>query len=320
MIIVTGTKRSGTSMWMQVLKAAGLPVLGEAFSKDWGETIRDANPEGFYESPLRQGIYFRTNPHPRTGVYLFPRATRHHAVKVFVPGLVRSDVAFIDRVLGTMREWRAYHRSLQRLYAMEHRNRSALRGEELPPPCHVPPAIEWWSENYALLSDVLTRGHALHLVAYESTLAEPERTVPEAVAWLGVPELDAAAAVAAVRPDLRTQDDTAREAPPAAGDDPESAVPPEAAEVFDALYARVRDRQGLDGPFIDRLNATHELLQPRIEEAVGAVREERLRRHRARREAANEAALGEAAAGPEAALDDAVEASVPPLEDVESST
>ena len=31
MIFVSGTKRSGTSMWMQVLRAAGLPVLGEAF-------------------------------------------------------------------------------------------------------------------------------------------------------------------------------------------------------------------------------------------------------------------------------------------------
>ena len=309
MIIVTGTKRSGTSMWMQVLKAAGLPILGEAFSKDWGETIREANPEGFYESPLRHGINFRTNPHPTTGAYLFPGATRTHAVKVFIPGLVRSDVAFVDRVLGTMREWRAYHRSLERLYTMEHRNRSRLRGEELPSPCHVPPALEWWSENYALLSDVLTRGHALHLVAYESTLGEPERIVPEAIEWLSVPDLDADAAVAAVRPELRTQVDseelsTPVEPLPVPGDDPDAVVPPEAAEVFDTLYARVRDRKGLDGPFIDRLNETHEALQPRIEEAVGKVREERRRRMRARRQAA-EAGEENGAGAPEEPAPDA---------------
>ena len=35
MIIVTGTKRSGTSMWMQILAAAGLPVFGEAFPRSW---------------------------------------------------------------------------------------------------------------------------------------------------------------------------------------------------------------------------------------------------------------------------------------------
>ena len=29
MVIVTGTRRSGTSMWMQILQAAGLPIVGE---------------------------------------------------------------------------------------------------------------------------------------------------------------------------------------------------------------------------------------------------------------------------------------------------
>ena len=94
MIIVTGTKRSGTSMWMQVLAAAGFPTLGEAFPRDWGRTIREANPEGFFESPLRNGIYYATNPSPRTGAYLAPEATRRTVVKVFVPGLVKTvDVA-----------------------------------------------------------------------------------------------------------------------------------------------------------------------------------------------------------------------------------
>jgi RNase adaptor protein for sRNA GlmZ degradation len=29
MIIVTGTKRSGTSLWMQILERTGYPILGE---------------------------------------------------------------------------------------------------------------------------------------------------------------------------------------------------------------------------------------------------------------------------------------------------
>ena len=72
MFIVTGTKRSGTSMWMQILIAAGLPIIGEAFPMRWEQTIKAANPEGFYESHLRRGIYYRTNPHPKTAAYLFP--------------------------------------------------------------------------------------------------------------------------------------------------------------------------------------------------------------------------------------------------------
>ena len=49
MIFVSGTKRSGTSMWMQVLKAAGFRILGKAFPRRWGETkLRAANEGGFY--------------------------------------------------------------------------------------------------------------------------------------------------------------------------------------------------------------------------------------------------------------------------------
>ena len=73
MIFVSGTKRSGTSMWMQVLQAAGLPILGKAFPRNWGTgPLRDANPDGFYETLLRNGIYYATNPHPRTGKYFLP--------------------------------------------------------------------------------------------------------------------------------------------------------------------------------------------------------------------------------------------------------
>ena len=75
MIIVTGTKRSGTSMWMQLLTAAGFPPIGDAFPRNWETTLKDANPGGFWESELRRGIYYETNPDPKTGTYLFPEQT-----------------------------------------------------------------------------------------------------------------------------------------------------------------------------------------------------------------------------------------------------
>ncbi len=73
MIVVTGTKRSGTSMWMQILVNGGFPYIGEAFPRDWGSKIRDANPEGFYESALAGGVWWRTNPSPRTGAWQITR-------------------------------------------------------------------------------------------------------------------------------------------------------------------------------------------------------------------------------------------------------
>jgi hypothetical protein len=131
MIVVTGTKRSGTSMWMQFLKAAGFPFIGDAFPRNWGKTIHDANPRGFWESELRRGIYYQTNSDPKSGTYLFPDQTRRNAVKVFIPGLIRSDVAFIDRVVATVRRWRQYVRSLNRLYTMESKARQAAAKDSI---------------------------------------------------------------------------------------------------------------------------------------------------------------------------------------------
>ena len=96
MIIVTGTKRSGTSMWMQILIAAGFPHIGEAFPMRWEQTIKAANPDGFFESHLRRGVFYKTNPHPKTGAYLFPEQVQHHAdddeegVFGAVPAIVKS--------------------------------------------------------------------------------------------------------------------------------------------------------------------------------------------------------------------------------------
>jgi hypothetical protein len=173
MIIVTGTKRSGTSMWMQILIAAGIPHFGDAFPKDWGTTLKDANKEGFYESLLRAGIYHATNPHPRTGSYFFPEQVEGHCVKVFIPGLVRSDRAFIGKVIASMREWREYEASVLRLYAMEDAEREKGQHGDRAPPERMPPGL----------------------------LRDPERVIRDTLAWLG--RGDAKAALATPKPQHR---------------------------------------------------------------------------------------------------------------------
>jgi len=289
MIIVTGTKRSGTSMWMQILSAAGLPLFGEAFPRNWEQTLHDANPGGFYESILRGGIYWRTNPHPRTGLYFFPEQVEHHAVKVFIPGLRRTDRAFIGRVIATIRPWREYARSLRRLWAME----EAARVERQPrPPRPLPrlsPPLEWWAENYTLLRDVATRRYPVHLQSYDGLLDDPEGVLQRTFAWLGVG--DAEAARAAVEPGRRTQrgDDRtlASGASGEGGEDPEAeleardaSLDPEIVAVFDRLYATVHAGEPIGAELLGVLNSTHQVLGPRIAEQQQAI-ERATRRRRA---------------------------------------
>lgn len=278
MIIVTGTKRSGTSMWLQILKAAGFPLLGDAFPHDWGETIRAANEGGFYESPLRNGIYYATNPHPLTGAFLPPQQTRSVAVKVFALGLVRTDLAYVDKVVASMRHWREYAPSVERLWNMETTNMRARAERVGQPPEAVldfkkmSPVLEWWRDNYALIRDALVRRYPLHMVSYDSVLRDPDTVITEALRWLGAG--DPALAIAAVRKELRTQ--VAHSAVPVSASG-ESELSVEHETLFDELYARIDSRTPLDGEFIDRLNDAEDALAPRIAAEEARVRAERER-------------------------------------------
>ena len=265
MIIVTGTKRSGTSMWMQLLTAAGFPPIGEAFPRNWENTIKDANPSGFWESTLRRGIYHETNPDPASGVYLFPHLTQRHVVKVFIPGLIRTDMSFIGKVIATIRPWREYVRSLRRLYTMEQEARERLEADCDVPRVLMDPIIEWWVENFSLVSDIVTRRYPFYMVAYDSVLENPEATLADVFRWLG--EGDSGRAVAEVSPSLRTQcDEDELEAEVRA-----LGLEPEVIETFDALYDLVREQRPLEQAFVDRLNDTNRALSDRIDSAVTKV-------------------------------------------------
>lgn len=262
MIIVTGTKRSGTSMWMQILTAAGLTPFGEAFPRNWGDTIRDANPDGFYESALRQGIYWRTNPHPQTGAYFFPEQVEKHVAKVFIPGFVRSDRAYIGSVIATVRHPREYEASLHRLHRLEEEAR-AKDGRSGKPMVRFPPLLEWWYENFMLLRDIVTRRPRVHVQSYGGLLHDPDTVVRQTIAWLG--HGDADAAVGAVKPQNRTQEAARRSSEGA------MVLEPEYEDSFEALYRTVDERRPLSAALIGRFNEINAKLLPRIREAQRAV-------------------------------------------------
>jgi hypothetical protein len=276
MIIVTGTKRSGTSLWMQILIAAGIPHFGQAFPKDWETTLHEANREGFYESLLRAGIYYATNPHPRTGAYFFPEQVEGHCVKVFIPGLVRSDRAYIGKVIATVREWREYEASVQRLYAIEDAALAKTSRGDATPPERMPPALEWWAENFALVRDISIRRYPVHAQSYDGLMRDPERVIRDTIAWLG--RGNAEAALAAPKPEHRHFE----HARGSSG----SSTPPEVAAVFDDLYEAIDQRREISNALLLRLNEIHGRLLPLLEEHSRRVAADVHRRRVARAEPA----------------------------------
>lgn len=253
MIFVAGTKRSGTSMWMQVLIAAGFPHIGDAFPGPWRESIGAANPRGFFESELRMGVYYASNPHPRTGVFLRPEQTRRHVVKVFLPGLVRTDFAFLDHVVATMRHPGEYVASLSRLKDLE---TDYWEGRSDKPQAQwarkPPPDVEWWLENFELLRDVAVRRYPIHLTAYDRLLEDPERVLRTVLSWLG--EGDLQAAVEAVDASLRTQLEEKRG----------SVLTDEEWALALELYEHVRAERPVPAALLGQLNEAHAGLLERL--------------------------------------------------------
>lgn len=248
MIVVTGAKRSGTSLWMQILMAAGFQQVGSAFPLKWKESIGDANPEGFYESLLRRGIYHRTNPHPHTGQYIFPEKSRDLVVKVFVPGLIRSDRSFLDRVIGTIRPWREQCASVLKLAEGEDRwvaQRREARGEppRAPRRSPYPPEVTWWYDNYRLVRDVATRRYPYHLVSYGSLVEEPAITIARALRFVGRGDLSAACGV--VRPGLYRNRAAGYES---------QLLGTQEIEIFDQLYDTIHNRRPLDATLLKGMN------------------------------------------------------------------
>lgn len=255
MLIVTGTPRSGTSMWMQILVAAGFEAIGEPFPGDWQALVQAANPDGFWESQLLGGVYYRTNPHTLTGSFLFPEQTSFHAVKIMIPGLIRSDLAYIDRVIGTVREWREFAVSRERLRELTGAQTLAQVGLEAHEQIlrhALPPALEWWVDNYSLLRDIGTRRYAAHVCSYQSLLDDPERAIAEVFSWLG--RGDVAKAVAAIKPQRQTVRDQV----------PTPEIEAEIAEVFDELYDLIHRGAPLSAAFLAKLNEVDGQLRPRL--------------------------------------------------------
>jgi len=236
-------------MWMQILVSAGFPFIGEKFPESWGDLLNAANPDGFFESELLGGIYYRTNPHPVSGAFLFPKQTRSHAVKVFIPGLVRSDLAYIDRVIATVREWRQFAASVARLRSIVG-TATGRTQEDMP---ELPPALHWWAQNFALVRDLATRCYPVHVTSYARLLEDPEREIQAVLGWIGAG--DTRKACEAVRAELQTQGKDAST--------PEG-IDPRHAQIFDDLYGAIHEGCPLTQAFIDQLNRTDRELRAQL--------------------------------------------------------
>lgn len=189
---------------MQILEKGGLQILGEAFPARWQDMIEAANPQGFYESTLVQGINYQTNPDPKSGVWLPPHKVSQIAVKIFADGLVKTDFAYIDKVIFTIRRWQDCEASQQRFDEIKSKHPEIEDFDiNVYRAARLPKGYLWWKANFSLVKDMRTRGYAVAAVSYEALLADPEKIVDSVFKWLGTG--NAVAAATAIEKSLQTQ-------------------------------------------------------------------------------------------------------------------
>lgn len=258
---------------MQILINGGFPFIGNAYSGIWKDSIGDANKKGFYESKLRYGINYHNNPNPDNGIYLHPRPTVQHAVKVFVPGLLKTELTFIHRVVATIRPWNEYCSSIERLLNMEDEYMATQpeKEGELPRAVkaivrrpNVHPVFVWWRDNFELLFDALTRKYPINLVAYDKLLESPETVIPLVLQWCNhsleqdffrskAYDLKLEAAIQMVEKGMRTQKSPAVTAP---------GIPDHILQVFDDVYACFyQGGSRITNEFCTMLNTAHQEIE-----------------------------------------------------------
>ncbi len=235
MIVVTHTAYAHAAAFVEVLRAAGLPVLGEAIPAAWSEHAEEAVQPSFFATLGDQGIFYKTNPDPYSQVYLDAAEAEGFALAMKVNAVQRSERAFLGHVVAVMPHF-------ARATAADASDEDELAA-----------VLLWWNDYVSLLRDAATRRYPLRLFSAEALARDPEATLGAVLGFAGAELTEAAVHATRALP-------APGEGRPGAA----SALPPTVLDVFEELHRRVDQDEGFDRPFLERLYAVNQALTPQI--------------------------------------------------------
>lgn len=258
MIIVTGAKRSGTSMMMQMAEEAGFHCQGEKYPKAWadrGAKVQDYNPDGFYEvlGIVDNGANNLNMMHP-------PKSVEHDFIKIFSSGLPRTDGAYLEKVVLCIRDWRDQVRSWKALKAAntllkpkkevkvsdinEHKNK-------------YPDGYEWFYDYYQIVKDLVKRRYPLVVVDHDDLIDNTKKEVESLKAFFRVGRWDLAGKK--VRKDLREKLDGI-----------DLVVSDELSAMLDSIYEGIKSGQ-INQQLLNQMDAVEKIMAPKVNEINEAI-------------------------------------------------
>lgn len=167
MIIVTGSRRCGTSLMMQTLKIMGVEPVGVEFDPFWdnraGDRYRQANPKGYYEVEFQQIMHVDYEGNNK-------------AMKVVGPEILRVNAHLVYGLIWCKRNLHDHVKSI--LCYPELFNVDNDSVQDIKHAYHF---------DQALVDEVIKFHNLRYLeVWFENIVSQPEVEIPKIAEFLGL--------------------------------------------------------------------------------------------------------------------------------------
>jgi len=191
MYLVSGIQRTGSSLIMNMANEAGFPVYGKKFPKDWEQTRTEKskdnqqNPSvtGFWESMANvdAGVNNQTTKH-------LPNRVRNHFIKIFAVGIPRTDLAYIDKVILCVRNWRKQVQSWRKVFIYNVFKNTNVKIDDLK----YPYGVEYCIKYAQIIFDYVKRNYEMITIDFDELISKPTETCDNIRGFIGCGRWDLA--------------------------------------------------------------------------------------------------------------------------------
>lgn len=181
MIIVSGLRRTGTSLMMNILKEAGFDAYAALFSHEtWESKLKELNPNGFFESAFRDS---GVNP---IQMEFSPKEVEYTAIKVFASAIPRCDGEYITKQIIMLRDFSEVYKSQERMKELDEKKELDSKEDIFEP------GETYLLDYYCVLRDIVKRNKPTLFIDYYDVMQKKDEVLGTLRRFIGCGRFDLA--------------------------------------------------------------------------------------------------------------------------------
>ena len=175
---------------MSMMNEAGFPVLGSKFPLNWEEKRTEKNKDlEFPQNPSETGFWedmnIVDNGCNNVTMNINPENLKDHAAKIFFSGMIKTDLAYIDKVILCIRDCKSYTSSWEKVLSFNLKENNK-KTEKYP----YPIGTEFVCKYSILLKDYVKRKYKMIVIDYDQMLNDPEKICTNLKSFIGSGRFD----------------------------------------------------------------------------------------------------------------------------------